>query len=64
MVVSEAAINLKKALENTHICGSKHDPSTKFKAEIDELVNLKCAVFCKKKGIRLPNQKLLLNKKN
>lgn len=49
MVVSEAAINLKKALDNTHICGSKHDPSTKFKAEIDELVNLKCAVFCKEK---------------
>ena len=49
MVVSEAAINLKKALENTHICGSKHDPSNKFKAELNELVNLKCAVFCKYK---------------
>lgn len=49
MVVSEAAINLKKALENTHICGSKHDPSTEFKTEIDELVNLRCSVFCKDK---------------
>lgn len=49
MVVSEAAINLKKALENTHICGSKHDPSETFKAEIDELVNLRCTVFCKDK---------------
>lgn len=49
MVVSEAAINLKKALENTHICGSKHDPSNKFKDELNILVNLKCDVFCKSK---------------
>jgi hypothetical protein len=49
MVVSEAAINLKKALDNTHICGSRHDPSNKFKKELDELGNLKCAVFCKDK---------------
>jgi hypothetical protein len=49
MVVSEAAINLKNTLDNTHICGSKYDPSKKFKLELDELVNLKCAVFCKNK---------------
>jgi len=49
MVVSEAAINLRKTLGNTHICGSTHDPSTKFKAELDELADLKCSVFCKEK---------------
>lgn len=49
IVVSEAATNLKKALENTHICGSKHDPSAEFKTEIDELVDLRCTVFCKDK---------------
>lgn len=64
MVVSEAAINLKKALDNTHICGSRHDPSKKFKIEVDELVNLKCAVFCKyKKESNCPIRICCISKK-
>ncbi|MBT5022341.1 DUF3795 domain-containing protein [Candidatus Woesearchaeota archaeon] len=50
MVVSEAADNLKKALNNTHICDSKNKSSNEFLDELDKLVKLKCINFCKAFG--------------
>jgi len=50
MVVSDAAEFLKNALENTHICGSKHDPPTQFKDELNNLVLLRCPKLCKGGG--------------
>ncbi len=49
-VVSEAAENLKKALENTHICGSSHEPNKEFKDTLNNLVNLHCPKVCKGGG--------------
>ncbi len=50
MVVSQAAESLKDALENTHICGSVNDASAQFKAELSNLVSLRCPKVCKEGG--------------
>jgi hypothetical protein len=50
MVVSEAAKLLEEALENTHICGSVHDPSKQFKKELKILAGLRCPKLCKAGG--------------
>ncbi|HII38379.1 TPA: hypothetical protein HA318_00035 [Candidatus Micrarchaeota archaeon] len=46
-VVSQSAQALKDALENTHVCGSVHEPSAEFKKELARLVAFRCSRTCR-----------------
>jgi len=50
MSVSDAAMNLKKELENKHICGKTKWLSKSFYSELDSLISLHCNKFCKEGG--------------
>jgi len=50
MKVSEAALNLKKELENKHVCGKIKCLSESFILELDSLIALHCNKFCKDGG--------------
>jgi len=50
MTISEAAINLKKELDNKQGCGKLNCLSESFKLELDELIALRCNKICKDGG--------------
>lgn len=50
MTISDAATNLKRELENPHICGKMPDLPESFTEKLNEMIALRCPKICKDGG--------------